>query len=197
MLHVCIQTRNKALSVTTLHTMLHLTARAMQNRTMIEVHFVEDRSKIPKLLKTGERIFWLDYGTNLNDQALSKVLDPFPYKLDGIVFPAVREGVEWNQFRTKTLSGSKEPAHQRGLMFDTTVGKKLGPEMYECAKTNARVWVIDGKSVLKKLKGSFDFNTFSDSGIKIGVFTGAEIICHYVHECQGNILEAAGIHLAP
>ena len=113
------------------------------------------------------------------------------------MFPAVSEGINWDQFRNKTLAGTSEPIYQRGLMIDTTVGKKLGPGIYECDKTSARVWVVDGKPVHKKLVGPFDFDKFSQFGIKIGVVSTADIVCHYVHECQGNILEAAGVHKGP
>jgi len=41
------------------------------------------------------------------------------------------------------------------------------------------------------------FTTLSKIGVKIGVASEALVVCHYVHECFGNILEAAGVQLAP
>jgi hypothetical protein len=177
--------------------------------THIEIHFVEDKSSLPKLIKTGERIFWMEYGTNLNNETLTKVVDPFDKGLNVLVFPSVREGINWEQFEKKTKAGSLESAGQRGLTFDTEVGKKLAEGLYECTKTSARVWAMDAKPVDKKLRGgktninlTLDtnekmFGVLSAIGLKIGVASEAVVVCHFVHECFGNILEAAGVRLEP
>jgi len=95
------------------------------------------------------------------------------------------------------------------LTFDTEVGKKLTPGLYECVKTSARVWAMDAKPVDKKIRGGKDpiklplenneemFSTLSRIGVKIGVASEALVVCHYVHECFGNILESAGVKLEP
>lgn len=208
-LHVVAVTRNKSISATTLHTMMNVHMLCMMRGVHLEIHFLENKSSLPKLIKTGERIFFMDYGTNLNNEVLSKVLDPFEKGLNAIVFPSVREGIDWVQFERKTKEGSTEHPSQRGLHFDTEVGKKLGPGLYECAKTDARVWVMDAKPVDKKLRGgkvpvklplessSEMFGTLAGLGIKIGVASEAIVVCHYVHECFGNILEASGVNLQP
>jgi hypothetical protein len=181
----------------------------MQRNVHLEIHFVEDKSTLPKLIKSGERVFWMDYGTNLNSEILTKVIDPFDKGVQVLVFPSVKEGINWDQFIKKTKAGSKEPMGQRGLDFDTTVGKKLADGLYECDKTTARVWVMDAKPVDKKLRGGKDpvklplesneamFTTLKNLGIKIGVASEALVVCHFVHECFGNILEASGVELAP
>jgi hypothetical protein len=175
----------------------------------IEIHFVEDKSSLSKLIKTGDRIFWMEYGTNLNNEILSKVIDPFEKGVHVLVFPSVREGINWEQFEKKTKAGSTEASGQRGLTFDTEVGKKLDDGLYECIKTSARVWAMDAKPVDKKLRGGKKtitlpvdnnekmFGVISDIGIKIGVASEAIVVCHFVHECFGNILEAAGVRLDP
>ena len=202
-------TRNKSISATTLHTAMNIHMLCMQRNVHLEIHFVEDKSTLPKLIKSGERIFWMDYGTNLNSEILTKVIDPFDKGVQVLVFPSVKEGINWDQFTKKTKAGSKEPMGQRGLDFDTTVSKKLADGLYECDKTSARVWVMDAKPVDKKLRGGKDpvklplesneamFTTLKNLGIKIGVASEALVVCHFVHECFGNILEAAGVELAP
>jgi len=208
-LHVVAMTRNKSISATTLHTMMNIHMLCMMRGTHLEIHFLDNKSTLPKLIKTGERIFFMDYGTNLNNEVLSKVLDPFDKGVQVLVFPSVREGIDWAQFEKKTKEGSKESPHQRGLNFDTEVGKKLADGLYECAKTDARVWVMDAKPVDKKLRGGKVpiklplenagemFGALATMGIKIGVASEAIVVCHYVHECFGNILEASGVNLAP
>jgi hypothetical protein len=208
-LHVCAVTRNKSISATTLHTMMNLHMLCMMRGTHLEVHFVDSKATLPKIIKTGERIFWMDYGTILNQEILHKVLDPFDKGVQVLVFPSVMEGIHWDQFEKKTKAGTTEPAGQRGLNFDTEVGKKLAPGLYDCTRTAARVWAMDAKPVDKKIRGGKDpiklplenneemFSTLSKIGVKIGVASEALVVCHYVHECFGNILEAAGVQLAP
>jgi hypothetical protein len=175
----------------------------------LEIHFLDDKSQLPKLIKSGERLFFMDYGTNLNVEILSKVVEPFDKGCHMLVFPSVKEGINWEKFTKKTKEGSSEPASQRGLEFDTTVGKKLAEGLYECDKTSARVWAMDSKPVDKKLRGGKEqiklpldsneamFATLKNLGIKVGVATESIVVCHYTHECFGNILEAAGVELTP
>ena len=208
-LHVCMVTRNKSISATTLHTAMNIHMLCMMRGMHLEVHFVEDKTTLPKLMKSGERIFWMDYGTNLNNEILSKVVDPFDKGVQILVFPSVKEGINWENFKKKTRAGSTESSGQRGLEFDTTVGRKLADGLYECEKTEARVWVMDSKPVDKKLRGGKEtikvpyddneamFATLRNLGIKIGVASEAIVVCHFVHECFGNILEAAGVELTP
>ena len=207
-LHICAVTRNKSISATTLHTMMNLHMLCMQKGMHLEIHFVDDKTTLPKLIKTGERIFWMDYGTNLNAEILHKVLEPFDKGVHVVVFPSVKEGIDWAKFEKKTRAGSNEPAAQRGLEFDTVAGKKLADGLYECESTTARVWAMDGKPVDKKLRGgkgdpvklptdSDMFKVLKNLGIKIGVMSEAIVVCHYTHECFGNILEASGVNLAP
>lgn len=208
-LHVCMVTRNKSISATTLHTAMNIHMLCMMKGMHLEVHFVEDKTTLPKLMKSGERIFWMDYGTNLNNEILSKVVDPFDKGVQILVFPSVKEGINWENFKKKTRAGSTESSGQRGLEFDTVVGKKLADGLYECEKTEARVWVMDSKPVDKKLRGGKEtikipydnneamFAALRNLGIKIGVASEAIVVCHFVHECFGNILEAAGVELTP
>ena len=208
-LHVFMVTRNKSISATTLHTAMNLHMQCMLRNFHLEIHFVEDKSTLAKVIKTGDRIFWMDYGTNLNNDIIGKVLDPFDKGCQVLVFPAVREGINWDRFMKKTKEGSTEPAGQRGLEFDTTVERKLADGLYEVGTTSARVWAMDAKAVDKKLRSGKDpvklnvssdeamFDQLKKMGVKIGVVSEAVVVCHFIHECFGNILEAAGVQLRP
>jgi len=208
-IHLCMVTRNKSISATTLHTSMNLHMLCMQRGVHIEIHFVDDKLSLPKIIKSGERIFWMDYGTNLNLEELSRVLAPFDQGVHILVFPAVMEGIDWNMFTDKTKAGSTEPASQRGLHFDTEVGRKISDGVYECTKTSARVWAMDSKPVDKKLRGGKTpvslpltndramFDSMRAMGLKIAAATNANVVCHYNHECIGNILESSGVSLSP
>jgi len=207
-LHVVCTTRNKSISSTTLHTLMNVHVACMMRGVHIEIHFVPDKTTLPKLIKTGERLFFMDYGTNLNNEILEKIFEPMD-KYNVLVFPTVKEGINWEKFAKRTIEGTKEPACQRGLEFDTEVGKKISPGIYDCVKTSARVWLMDAKPVDKKLRGGKEnlqlpvadegimFARLQQIGVKIAVASEAMVVCHFVHECFGNILEAAGVSLAP
>ena len=202
-------TKNKSVSATTLHSVMNIHMQCMMRGIHLDIAFVTDKSGLAKLIKTGERIVWFEYGTNLDADSLVKAILPFDKNLQVLVFPAVKEGINWDAFKKKTLAGSTEPANQRGLEFDTVVGKKLSDGLYEVASTSARVWAMDARPVDKKLRGGkipvslplHDnekmFECLKNLGIKVGALTTATVICHYVYECFGNILEAAGVKLEP
>lgn len=206
-MHVCVVTRNKSLAATTLHSLMNINMYSMMKGIHVDIHFVSDMSGLPKLIKTGERIIWFDYGTNIDEETLKKLIEPFDKDVKVLVCPSVREGIDWDMFRRKTLAGSKEPAYQRALTFDTDVSKKLDDGLYEVVKTSARVWAMDSKPIDKKLRGdkvqvklpteTYEsmFDCLKRLGIRIGAATRANVICHYVHECSGNILETPGVVL--
>lgn len=206
-MHVCVVTRNKSLAATTLHSLMNINMYSMMKGLHVDVHFVTDMSSLPKLIKSGERIIWFDYGTNIDEETLKKLVDPFEKDVKVLVCPSVREGIDWDMFRRKTVQGSNEPVYQRALTFDTDVSKKLDNGLYEVVKTSARVWAMDSKPIDKKLRGdkvpvklpteTYEsmFDCLRRLGIKIGAATRANVICHYVHECSGNILETPGVVL--
>jgi hypothetical protein len=207
--HVVAETRNKSISATTLHTMMNVHMGCMVRQKHLDVHFVQDKTSLPKLIKNGERIIWLEYGTNLDEASIQKALDDFPHGIQVLVFPSVKEGINWDRFIKRTKAGAKEPSNQRGLDFDTIAGRKLSEGFYECLKTSARVWSMDAKPVDKKLRGGkvpvtlpilnneMMFDCLKKEGVKIGLLSTCTVICHYVHECLGNILEAAGVQVNP
>jgi hypothetical protein len=205
-MHLCVVTRNKSIAATTLHALMNLNMHAMHKGIHVEVHFMNDMSTLPKLIKTGERVVWFDYASNIDEDTLPRLLEPFEKDIKVMVCPAVKEGVDWEMFRKKTLAGSKEPAHQRGLTFDTEVGKKWAEGVYEVTKSAARVWAMDTKPIDKKLRGekvqiklaTESYEALFDQLtrlVKVGAFTKAQVVCHIIHECPGNILETQAIRV--
>jgi len=206
-IHACMVTRNKSISATTLHSAMNIHMQCMVRGIHLDISFVPDKSQLPKLIKSGERIIWFEYGTNLDEASIIKSISPFEKNLQVLVFPSVKEGINWDMFARKTKANSTEPANQRGLEFDTAVGRKLADSLYEVTSTEARVWAMDAKPVDKKHRGDkipvklpadeSMFRVLQGLGVKIGAVTSATVICHFVHECVGNILETAGVKLAP
>ena len=206
-MHICVVTRNKSIAATTLHTLMNINMLAMMKGVHVDVHYVQDLSVLPKLIKSGERIVWLDYGTNIDQDNVQVVFQPFDKEVRVLVCPAVKEGIDWEMFRKKTLANSKEPSSQRALSFDTEVGKKIADGVYDVTKTSARVWIMESKPIDKKLRGdknpvkldtsSYEamFDQLLKMGIRVAAATKVQVICHFIHKCSGNILETPGVNV--
>ena len=204
---VCV-TRNKSIAVTTLHSLMTVSMHASHRQIHTEFIFAEGLEALPKLVKSGERIIWFDYGTNLDNESIPRLFNTMEKDIRVVVFPSVVEGVDWDMFRKKTIAGSTEPVHQRALNFDTSVTKKVvGTDLYDVDKTSARVWVMDAKPIDKKLK-SIQKNLSCDSyeslfaqlkanNIRIAALPTATVIRHFTHKCLGNILEVPGVVMNP
>lgn len=197
---LCIVTKNKSLNATTLHTAMNLHMYCMSKGINLEVQFVQDRSNIQKFMKSSERLIWIDYGVTIGIETLEIFMTPFPENVKALVVPCVLEGVDWELFKKKTLENSDEPAHQRGLRFDTEVAKKnitSNVAEFVSSTSDGRVFVFDNKPILKKLRDADthfkSFEQLKKLGVKIGVLRSCSATCHYVYECFGNILESTGV----
>jgi hypothetical protein len=198
-------TRSKACHVKTLHTILRLNIKCLQKSINNEITYVDDDSFkkaeiIQQYAKTHDRIFFIDFGISADDESIDKVLGD----LDGfgvLVFPGVKEGVDWNLFKSKVRSECKEPITQMGLHFDTEVGNKISDNIHVVTSTEAKCWVMNTKNLIKNIKdkkGNWKiypkmFEKFKEQGVKIYAFTAAKLTMTYTHECISNILNAAGV----
>lgn len=200
--NLCLVTRNKALSVTSLHSAMNLHMYCMSKNVHLEVTFVQDKGSLYKQMKSCDRLIWIDYGTSVDLDTLKSFVDDFPENYKVLIAPCVLEGVDWAMFKKKTIEGSTEPVHQRGLRFDTEFlqGNKAIVD-FVSSTTDGRVFAIDTKPVLKKLRDADSqyksMEHLKKIGVKIGVLRSRSVICHYVYESIGNILESSGVRTGP
>lgn len=201
---VAIISRSKAIHATTLHSLMNIHMFCIVKNIHMEVHFMKDKTSLHKLFKSSDRLIFFDYGSSINQECIATMCSPFPPGFQVMVFPAVKEGINWNEF--KKNQNTTEPASQRGLEFDTEVEKQLGDSIWTVKNTEAMVWAMDCKQIDKKTRGAKDpiklptdtrpfFDTLKNLGIKMCACTAARCVIHYTHECFGNILESAGINL--
>lgn len=199
-LTVCCVSRNKSIYVTTLHMLLQLAAKTIQSGHQINIMFVNDMNELPKLLKAHERILWVNYGSSLDIPSFEHLFKKF----EVAVFPAVKEGVNWNTFVAKIKDPTSEPVHQIGLEFDTTVDRKIEDGVWVVKETAPAIWCIDCKVIDKlrtrkgegiKLPNTTEdlFKKFQECGVKTIAYTKSDVLMHYSHECVGSLLEIAGL----
>jgi hypothetical protein len=200
-----VTTRSKSCSVKTLHTILKLNIHCLQNNIQNEIVYVNDDpfekiEMIQKCLSKCDRLFFIDFGIGVDDVSVKQIFESHE-GLGVLVFPGVKEGIDWGLFKHKVREGSSEPVSQMGLNFDTQVGKKISTDIYSVTSTEAKSWVMFSKNVMKNAKdkkGNFNlhvkmFDKLKEQGVKIYAFTASKLTMTYPHECISNILGAAGV----
>jgi len=201
-----IVTRSKSCHVKTLHTILKLNLECLRRKFKNEIVFVDDdpykkASVVETYMKNCDRLLFIDFGIGVDEDSIKQMFEAHE-GVNCLVFPGVKEGVDWDLFKTKIKQESSEPVEQMGLHFDTEVGKKVSENIYTVTETTARVWMINCKGVIKAIKdkknGGWSIHPktlekFKEKGVKIYAFTAAKLIMTYTHECVSNILNAAGV----
>ena len=203
-----IVTRSKSCSVKTLHTILRLNMVCLQKSINNEITYVNDdpfekAEMIQKYMKNHERIIFIDFGISLDQESIEEVFK----KHEGVgclVFPGVKEGIDWDLFKSKVKTDSKEPVSQMGLHFDTEVGKLVSENIYQVISTDPKAWMMNTKNVIKNIKdkksGNWKiypkmFEKFKEQGVRVYAFTAAKLTMTYTHECISNIMNAAGVRV--
>jgi hypothetical protein len=158
---------------------------------------------VEQCMKKYDRILFIDFGIGVDDTSLNKVLE-INQNAGLVVFPGVKEGVNWDMFKEKVRAESKEPVTQMGLEFDTVLGKKTSPQFYNVVSTSAKVWVMMPETIIKQIKhkkkGTWKLHpnmleNLIEQGVKIYAFSASKLIQTYPHECISNILNAASVKL--
>ena len=197
-------TRSKACHVKTLHSVLKLNMRCIQNDIKNEIVYIDDdpfkkAEMVQHCMKLYDRIFFIDFGVGVDDISLDECIGKHEH-IGCLVFPGVKEGIDWEMFKNKVNENVDEPYSQMGLNFDTEVGKKVDTNIYHVTRTNARAWIMNTKNVLKSLHKNKDykvspkmFEKFVQQGVKLYAFTASKLTIAYTHECISSILNAAGV----
>jgi hypothetical protein len=199
-------TRSKSCHVKTLHTVLRINIKCLQSGINNQIVYVNDdpyekAEVVQKYVSSCDRIIFIDFGISMDDTSIAQCFEKHE-NVGCLVFPGVKEGVDWNMFKEKVKSASSEPITQMGLHFDTEVGKAVSKDIYKVNSTDAKAWIMNTKNVLKSIRdkksGNWKispkmFEKFQEQGVRIYAFTAAKLTMTYTHECISNILNAAGV----
>ena len=199
-----IVTRSKSCHVKTLHTVLRINMKCVIKGINNQIVYVTDdpyekASAIEQCMKTHDRIIFVEFGVSLDEDSIIQCFE----KHDGVgclVFPGVKEGIDWGLFKAKVKDGSSEPVSQMGMHFDTEIDKKISDNIYSVVSTKARAWIMNTKNVHKIMAKNKDtsislkfFEKMIRQKVRIYAFTAAKLTIIYTHECISNILNAAGV----
>jgi hypothetical protein len=199
-----VVTRSKSCHVKTLHTILRINIKCLVKSFNNEIVYVTDdpfekARTIEQYMKSHDRIIFVDFGVGLDEESISQCFDKHEH-VGCLVFPGVKEGIDWGLFKAKVKDGSSEPVSQMGMHFDTEINKKISSNIYNVTSTRARAWMMNTKPVYKTLAKNNDtkisanyFEKFLRQNVRIYAFTAAKLTIIYTHECISNILNAAGV----
>jgi len=211
MLHIVLTTKNKSIYVKTLHSLLAIEYACSKLGIVIDITFIEDNEKrkmetLKKKIKDADRLLWFEYGVSVDRNTILGSIIKFN-GFDGLIFPTVKEGIDWDMFKTKCMENSTEPSRQMGLVFDTEISQKLldkEREFHEVTSTAPSCWAIDCKKVNRKIhdkKKNFVypdnvedfFKKCINKKVKFAASTQSETCTHFTHECIGNIMNIPGL----
>ena len=216
MLHIILTTKNKSIYVKSLHNLLNIESLCSQVGLPVDITFVNDDTTekgdaLKKALKNSERVMWFEYGSCIDRESLHKIARKYE-TVDGVVFPTVQEGIDWDMFTSKCKNGSKEPASQMGLTFDTDISSRVIDKehgFHEVTGVHSpSCWMIDSKKALRKLKekkkgaesipGTVDafLTKCIERNVRLGASIDSRTFRHFTHECPGNIMNMAGVTMS-
>ena len=126
-------TRSKSCHVKTLHSVLKLNIRCIHKNISNEIVYVDDdpykkADVVQKCMKKCDRIICIDFGIGVDDASLDKCFEKHD-GIGGLVFPGVKEGVDWEMFEQKRNDDVDEPVTQMVLHVNTNVNKKGGKDI--------------------------------------------------------------------
>jgi len=98
---------------------------------------LEKIEKIQSYMKSHDRIIFIDFGIHMDDASINQLFEPHE-GVGCLVFPAVKDGIDWTLFKQKVRENSTEPVTQMGIHFDTGVGKAGSKDIRKVESTTAR-----------------------------------------------------------
>ena len=205
-----IVTRNKSCHVKTLHTLLILNMQMIQKQKQNTLAFVEDdpfkiSSLITSSLANYDRILFIDYGVGmLSHDDLNTVSEPIEPGYHCMVYPGVKQDINWVMVKDKLTNKSEEAIAQMGSDFDTEVSTKIKGCVYKVSSTNPKCFILECKGVLKSMKDKKNgliipskkeeiFKRFIQKGVKICAYTKANLTIFYQYESLGNLSRSFGV----
>lgn len=205
-----IVTRSKSCHVRTLHTLLRLNMKCYERGILNTINYVNDdafekAAIIQSLLKDYDRILFIDFAVSMDDGSILQVFEPHD-KCGVLVFPGVKEGIDWDMFKEKVKAHTEEPLEQKALYFDTDVSKRMQDDIFMVKKTTAKCWIMNCTNVVRHIKdkkmGTYKiradgmFDKLQAENVTIYAYTASKLTMSYTHECVGNIIHSSGVKVS-
>jgi len=151
---------NHQIAVRTLSVLIGLTSQLTKQGVPWEVNYSSNDSEDKRAwfingMKKYDTLVFLDHGTSFDLRPLLST--PWQKACSMLIIPSLKKTLDWKRFKETCTLEIEEPLGQRALQFDTEVNEKKpisgpGTQLYLVTNSDARVFLLDCKQVLRKLK---------------------------------------------
>jgi len=206
---------NHQIAVRTLSVLIGLTSQLTKQGVPWEVNYSSNDSEdkrawLLQSLKKYDTLIFFDHGTSFDLRPL--LATPWQQACSMLIVPSFKKMIDWNRFKETCTLEIEEPLDQRALIFDTEVNEKKpipgpGTQLYTVTNSDARVFLLDCKQVIRKLKdkkGNFIqvplkstewVRFFKERGVQIAAAVDIPCTNTIAHKCVSGLGKSNGIRI--
>ena len=206
---------NHQIAVRTLSVLIGLTSQLTKQGVPWEVNYSSNDSEdkrawLIQSLKKYDTLVFLDHGTSFDLRPL--LATPWQQACSMMIIPSFKKMIDWNRFKETCALEIEEPLEQRALVFDTEVNEKKpipgpGTQLYPVTNSDARVFLLDCKQVIRKLKdkkGNFIqvplkstewVRFFKERGVQVAAAVDIPCTNTIAHKCVSGLGKSNGFRI--
>ena len=206
---------NHQIAVRTLSVLIGLTSQLTKQGVPWEVNYSSNdsedkRNLFVQGLKKYDTLVFFDHGTSFDLRPLFST--PWQQACSMLIVPSLKKTLDWERFKETCTLDIEEPLEQRALVFDTQVNEKKpipgpGTQLYPVTNSDARVFLLDCKQVLRKLKdkkGNFiqvplkstEWVRFlKERGVQIAAAVDIPCTNTIAHKCVSGLGKSNGLRI--
>ena len=206
---------NHQIAVRTLSVLIGLTSQLTKQGVPWEVNYSSNDSEDKRAwvlqgLKKYDTLVFFDHGTSFDLRPLLST--PWQKACSMLIVPSLKNIIDWERFKDVCTKDIEEPLGQRALVFDTQVNEKKpipgpGTQLYPVTNSDARVFLLDCKQVLRKLKdkkGNFIqvplkstewVRFFKERGVQIAAAVDIPCTNTIAHKCVSGLGKSNGLRI--
>ena len=206
---------NHQIAVRTLSVLIGLTSQLTKQGVPSEVNYSSNDSEdkrawLIQSLKKYDTLVFFDHGTSFDLRPL--LATPWQQACSMLIVPSFKKMIDWERFKETCTKDIEEPLEQRALIFDTEVNEKKpipgpGTQLYPVTNSDARVFLLDCKQVLRKLKdkkGNFiqvplkstEWTRFlKERGVQIAAAVDIPCTNTIAHKCVSGLGKSNGLRI--
>ena len=206
---------NHQIAVRTLSVLIGLTTQLTKQGVDWEVNYSSNDSEDKRAwvlqgLKKYDTLVFFDHGTSFDLRPLLST--PWQKACSMLIIPSLKNVIDWDRFKDVCTKDMEEPIGQRALVFDTQVNEKKpipgpGTQLYPVTNSDARVFLLDCKQVLRKLKdkkGNFiqvplkstEWTRFlKERGVQIAAAVDIPCTNTIAHKCVSGLGKSNGLRI--
>ena len=206
---------NHQIAVRTLSVLIGLTSQLTKQGVPWEVNYSSNdsedkRNLFVQGLKKYDTLVFFDHGTSFDLRPLFST--PWQQACSMLIVPSLKKTLDWERFKETCTLDIEEPLEQRALVFDTQVNEKKpipgpGTQLYPVTNSDARVFLLDCKQVLRKIKdkkGNFiqvplkstEWVRFlKERGVQIAAAVDIPCTNTIAHKCVSGLGKSNGLRI--